>query len=62
MSKDKTPKIKSEAEQITDLKARLKKAVEVLSKILPTWQGGGIKAQDVAEACELIKRETEEPR
>lgn len=46
-------------DDVDGLKARLKKAVDVLAKILPTWQGGGIKAEDVGEACELLKRERE---
>ncbi len=43
------------------LNKRLKIVVEALSRILPTWQGRGIKAVDVAFACEVLKSEGWKP-
>lgn len=44
-------------QQVKDLQSRLKDAVVCLGRILPTWQGHGIKAEDIAKACELLNRE-----
>jgi hypothetical protein len=47
----------TDAEQIKNLETRLKAAVVMLGRVLPTWQGKPIKPLDVSDACELLGRE-----
>ena len=48
---------KEEAKPDSKVEARLKAVVEALGKIIPTWTGQGIKAEDLSKACELLKAE-----
>jgi hypothetical protein len=44
-------------DSVAGLQARLKAMINALGKIMPTWQGQPIKAEDLAQACELLKSE-----
>lgn len=48
---------KEEKSALAKIEARLKAAVEMLGKVMPTWQGTPITAEVLSKACELLKSE-----